>query len=143
VKVGAHGQAGVRYGLMADSLQVSANLQPFVESSVYAQGGVDALIAGGGVQANLTLLDYRGDTRLELRLDLESGTPAYTESYGCSHRIDALNGKFSAYAYIYVPRFSLRRPVGKKTYTANLFGWKGFNHQATLFEGKRSVPLYD
>jgi hypothetical protein len=142
VKLGARGEAGIAYGLMAGPLQTAVRLQPFVHTSGYAQGGIDAIVAGGGVEASLTLLDYDGEAKAELGLLLDSGSPAYTERYSYCHGIHSLDGRVSAYAFIHVPRFGIP-PWKKKTYRTTLFDWEGFETHGCPFEAERTTPLYD
>src|SRR5262249_45374273 len=55
-KLGARGQAGVRYLLAVRPAHATMQVTPFVDARVYAQVGVDLGIASGGAGGEVVLL---------------------------------------------------------------------------------------
>src|SRR5208283_1005238 len=59
VKIGAHGSAGLQYSMKLAPTAISLSGGPTVNASVYAQAGVDLVVALAGVKANLTLVNWK------------------------------------------------------------------------------------
>jgi hypothetical protein len=141
-KIGAQGTAGIAYAVALAPVKASAYVGPFVHTKVYAQVGVDIVVAGAGAGANLTLLNTDGNLNGSLSIEIDSASKPYfkwTDSYCQS--LDMLAGNVYIYAYIYVPCWALP-PWCKEEHDWNIFSWSGFHVSGCLFNDSRTLYLY-
>src|SRR5262249_18337225 len=74
-KLGARGNAGVRYLVAARPGHATLQVIPFVDAKVYVQAGVDAFLVSGGGGGEITLIknELRVGADLDLNLDPTRG----------------------------------------------------------------------
>ena len=142
VTFGVRGAAGVRYDLYASPRYAHASVVPFLNAQVYGQGGADIVVGGAGVGVNLTLLNDELEltAKAKIRTDLQNQKIFLDTSFYGYNKLDALGGNVYAYAYTYVPAFSVP-PWEKKQWNWNIWDWKGFHHEGYLFNVNESVAL--
>ena len=141
-KFGVQGTAGISYGVAIAPVKASANVAPFVHTKVYAQVGVDIVVAGAGAGANLTLLNTDGHLNGALSIEVDSASKPYfkwTDSY--SQSLDMLSGNVYVYAYVYVPCWHVP-PWCKNEWDWNVFNWSGFKASGYLFNDTKTLYLY-
>ena len=138
-RFGVRGDAGFRYNIEASgaSREAYAQLNPFVDSRAYGQGGADIVVGGAGVNVYLLLLknNLNAEAKAYVRFDDDDRNRAYLEStYSVHNDMEALSGKVYAYAYIFVPRWGIP-PWRKKQWNWNIFDWTGFKQRGYLLDG--------
>ena len=139
-KFGATGTAGINYGVAIAPLMASARVGPFVHTNVYAQAGVDLLIAEAGAGANLTLLNTDGNLNGSLSMEIDSASKPYfkwTDSY--SQSLDMLGGNVYIFAKISYPCFCC---WCTDEYNWNVFSWGGFHVSGELFNDSKTLYLF-
>jgi len=137
VKVGAKGSAGVSYFVSLRPVAAKAQLSPTANATVYAQAGVDILIASAGVGASMTLIDSDLNLGGEVAILFEGGGAFFFERfYGCVD-LNMLKGKVYVYAEIDLPW-----PLPDKEWQWTLWNWDGFHTSACLFNTTKKTPLY-
>jgi hypothetical protein len=145
-KIGAQGTAGITYAVAVAPVKASAHVGPFVHTKVYAQVGVDIVIAGAGAGADLTLLNTDGNLEGALSIEIDSTNRPYfkwTDSY--SQSLDMLSGQLYVYAYVYYPCFNpwWKPNICKKEYDWNIFPRQGgFHASGNLFKDAKILYLY-
>lgn len=142
ITFGVRGSAGLRYDLYASPRYAHASAVPFLNAQVYGQGGADIVIGGAGVGANLTLLNDELEltAKAKIRTDLQAQKIFLDANFYAYNKLDALGGNVYAYAFTYVPAFSIP-PYEKKQWNWNIWNWKGFHHEGYLFNVNESVAL--
>lgn len=141
-KIGAQGTAGIAYAVAIAPVKASAHVGPFVHTKVYAQVGVDIVVAGAGAGANLTLLNTDGNLNGSLSIELDQASkPFFKWADSYSQSLDMLSGNLYIYAYIYVPCWHLP-PWCKKEHNWNVFSWTGFHASGSLFNNSGTLYLY-
>jgi hypothetical protein len=139
---GVRGSAGIRYNLSASSRYASAQVVPYLNTQVYGQGGADIIIGGGGVGANLTLINDELDIagKAQIRTDYPNKKIYLDTALYAYNKIDALKGNVYLYAYTYVPRFGLP-PWEKKQINQNIWNWTGLHNEGYLFNFSKTATL--
>jgi hypothetical protein len=141
VTIGAQGSVGVGYSLNLYPDNVSAAASPFVNTSVYAQAGLNVVVAEAGVGVQMTLLNT------DLQLGVNAGIGFLGEFYLSSEvyadvTLDMLNGSVYVYAKVYYPCFDPWPDICNKEYKANLWSWSGYQYNSVLFDDKTTTPLH-
>jgi len=124
VKFGVRATAGVDYGLFASPANTNGRFGPFVASDVYAQAGVNIIIAKAGVSCTLVLLDNTLTLSGQLKVDADQRGPHFSAVFSIYDRFEALSGEVSLYACILVPKFALP-PWGYKCWDWEIAKWEG------------------
>ncbi|MCK4791903.1 MAG: hypothetical protein KAV87_49685, partial [Desulfobacteraceae bacterium] len=124
VKFGVRASAGVEYGLFASPADANGRFGPFVASDLYAQAGVNIIIAKAGVSCTLTLLDNTLTLSGHLKVDADQTGPYFSAVFSIYDRLEALSGEVSLYACILVPKFALP-PWGYKCWDWEIAKWEG------------------
>mgnify|MGYP001791439435 CR=1 FL=1 len=142
-RFGVRGRAGFRYNMVASvaSREAYAQLNPFVDSRAYGQGGADIVVGGAGVNVNLLLLKHNLNAEAEAKVVLLPKNRAYLQTdYSVYNDMEALSGRAYAYAYVYVPRWGIP-PLKKKQWNWNIFNWTGFKQKGYLLRGSNKTDL--
>jgi hypothetical protein len=140
VTIGAQGNVGVGYSLNLYPTNVSASANPFVNSSVYAQAGLNIVVAEAGVGVSMTLLDA------DLQLGVNAGIGWLFGFYLSSEvyadvSLDMLNGNVYVYAKVYYPCFDPWPDICNHQWNADLWSWSGLQYNSVLFDDKTITPL--
>ncbi|MCI0393124.1 MAG: hypothetical protein MOB07_30700 [Acidobacteria bacterium] len=137
VKVGAKGNAGVAYFVSLRPVAAKASLSPTANASIYAQAGVDILIASAGVGASMTLID--GDLNLggEIAIIIEGANAIFYERFYACVDLHMLKGKVYVYAEVDLPW-----PLPDKEWQWTLWNWSGYHNTSCLFNTTKKTPLY-
>ena len=139
-KLGAKGNAGVRYMLAVRPANATLQVTPFVDARVDAQVAVDLGIASGGAGGEVILLKDELTFGAELGLDFDpTRGPKLTEHVYAQNKMTALSGKVYAFVRIHVPFFS------DPEYHHDIFSWKGIQSNGYLFNLQNTnylVPNY-
>lgn len=141
VTIGAQGSVGFGYSLGLYPMYVSATAGPFVHSNVYAQAGLNALVAEAGVGVTMTLLNA------DLQLGANAGVGWFfgfyiTYQVYADAALDMLDGKVYVYAKVYYPCFDPWPDICSKQWNANLWSWTGYKYNSVLFDEHEIVPLH-
>lgn len=124
VKIGIRATAGIGYGFFLSPLYAEGSFGPFVGSDIYAQAGIDIIVASAGVSCSLILLN---DTlRLEgsLGLDADDRGVYFSAKFSIYDEFEALSGEVSFYVCVYVPAFALP-PWKEKCWDWEIAKWTG------------------
>jgi len=126
VKIGTRAALGIESALLASPVRVTNDLTPKAFADVYAQAGINIIIAEAGVECRLRLVDATMTLHGMLQRGAEDGREFLDTEYSIYRWYAALDGNLSLYLKIYVPRWGLP-PWKKKTYRNRLVGWSGFS----------------
>jgi hypothetical protein len=129
---------------MSSPLRVENEIAPFAYADVYAQAGVNILIAEAGVRCDLNLIDARLTVHGMLQRGADEGKEFLDTEYFIHRWYAALSGDLSLYAWIYVPRFGIP-PWRRKTFRTRLAGWDGYSDEKwepALTQRKHYLFLY-
>lgn len=140
VSYGVEGKVGLRYGYRLSPLNAKAYVKPYGQVDAYLKGGIDALIAGGGVAGRLELLDVALKAYGNAAFAVKNYKPYLYARAALDYNIDALDGEISAYVFVYVPRWGIP-PWKKKTYSKTITSWDGLHAQGTLADLEKWVLL--
>jgi hypothetical protein len=124
VKFGVRASAGVDYGLFVSPANANGRFGPFVASDLYAQAGLNIIIAKAGVSCTLVLLDNTLTLSGQLKADADQRGPYFSALFSIYDRFEALSGEVSLYACILVPKFALP-PWGYKCWDWEIAQWEG------------------
>jgi hypothetical protein len=144
VRLGARASVGCGSVLMSSPLRVENEIAPFAYADVYAQAGVNILIAEAGVRCDLNLIDARLTVHGMLQRGADEGKEFLDTEYFIHRWYAALSGDLSLYAWIYVPRFGIP-PWRRKTFRTRLAGWDGYSDEKwepALTQRKHYLFLY-
>src|SRR5262249_2766224 len=134
-KLGARGNAGVRYLVAARPGHATLQVIPFVDAKVYVQAGVDAFLVSGGGGGEITLIknELRVGADLDLNLDPTRG-PALVEHFYAQNQLEMLSGKVYAWARV-------NYLIGSKEWHFDLWNWKGLRTSGYLFNVHNTTYL--
>ncbi len=138
--VGVNGNAGVRYNVSLSRNGFSGTVSPFVEVNGYGEAGVDILIAGGGIGANITVAKAEVDLSATALLAWKSGKLHLTDDFSLGYDVRFLDGRIYAYAYVMVPRFGMP-PWKEKRFEHDFFSWNGYKMSGTLFNVTKDTVI--
>ena len=124
VKFGVRASAGVDYGLFLSPANANGRFGPFVGADLYAQAGLNIIIAKAGVSCTLVLLDNCLTLSGQLKADADQRGPYFSALFSIYDRFEALSGEVSLYACILVPKFALP-PWGYKCWDWEIAKWEG------------------
>uniref|UniRef100_A0A7C3MJH3 Uncharacterized protein n=1 Tax=Dictyoglomus thermophilum TaxID=14 RepID=A0A7C3MJH3_DICTH len=134
---GLRGKIGVELGAVLDPLYCSGFINPYVDTSAYAEIGLNYKVASAGVGGELTLLKDKLNINGNLNLVLQN--PVYNSYFQISakgeNELNALSGNL----YFFVQIDYL---VGKKKFKAEIYEWDGFKYSTKLFEYNSKEPAY-
>ncbi len=139
VTIGAQGSAGFDFSLNLYPMNVSASAGPFVNSSVYAQAGLNVIVAEAGVGVNMTLVNASLSLGENAGVGWLFGFYVSSELYADAN-LDMLDGNVYVYAKVYYPCFGIP-PWCSSQWNANLFSWGGIKYNSVLFDDKTITPL--
>jgi hypothetical protein len=139
VTIGAQGSAGFDFSLNLYPMNVSASAGPFVNSSVYAQAGLNVIVAEAGVGVKMTLVNASLDFGENAGVGWLLGFYVSSELYADAN-LDMLDGNVYVYAKVYYPCFGIP-PWCSSQWNANLFSWNGIKFNSVLFDDKTITPL--
>jgi hypothetical protein len=140
LKIGAHGSAGLQYSMNLAPMEVSISGGPNLNATVYAQAGVNLVVASAGVQANLTLVDWNMNFNADAGIGWLFGFYVYDDVYADS-KLNMLSGNVGLYASVTYPCWNWP-PWCTSNYNDNLFSWGGINYNSVLFNDKNIIPLH-
>jgi hypothetical protein len=140
VQLGAQGSVGVRYFVGLSPIKASAQVIPTVNARVYAQAGIDIVVASAGVGGQLRLIDLSIRIGADLTLRQNGSGLAIDEHFYAQNELTMLSGSLYVYAEVYVPRFGIP-PWTKKHYEWDLWKWKGLQVKGYLFNVHRTTAL--
>lgn len=133
-KLGIRGTAGVQYGMGLGPSGVNVSLKPKVKVDAYGQGGVDAVIASGGIGCELALLHKNLELGAEGGLTVEDGAPALKGRLYGGGSMEALSGRLYAYA-----RVDLL--VWDDEWQWDIWNFEGIKGDFTLFNEARTIKF--
>jgi hypothetical protein len=137
-KVGAgfRGSAGIRYDLYASPLYAHAKVVPYINTEAYAQCSITAVIASGGIEGKLILLNDTLDFGAIAKIDLEQPNPCFSFEYYGRNNIRTLDGALSVFAEVDLLLWSNK-------WKWDLFKWTGFSADGFVVKPERIlVDLY-
>ncbi len=135
-KFGVRASTGIDYGLFLCPLYARAGLGPFVASDVYAQAGIDLIIAEAGVRCTLILLDNTLKLEAGVGLDADE-TGLYSQAeFSIYDDLVSLSGEVDVYVCIYVPAFRLP-PWRKKCWDWEIASWEGIRARGYIVEPQK------
>jgi hypothetical protein len=139
VTIGAQGSAGIDWSLSLYPMNLSASIGPFVNSRVYAQAGLNIIVAEAGVGVSMTLVNASLDLNENAGVGWFLGFFVLSDLYADAN-LDMLDGKVYAYAKVYYPCFNIP-PWCSTQWDVNLFSWSGIKYNSVLFEDKTITGL--
>jgi len=132
VTVGTRFSAGAEYGLFLTPLYARGQVGPFVSSEVFAQVGLDLIIAEPGVRCILTLLYNSLIMESKVELDADDRGPFVAAIISCYDELEALSGELEIYVCVYVPAWDWP-PWKKKCWSWDIARWEGLKGKGYLF----------
>jgi hypothetical protein len=123
--VGFMGAAGVKYGYEVIPIQLMAFAVPYADTKLFAQLGVDIVIAGAGVGGEVTLINDHVTLQGSLSVTFEDQPSLVLELSG-KNSVDCLSGNL--YAFVRINFLFIR-----KTFKHVFFKWTGFKKDSDLF----------
>ncbi len=123
--VGFMGAAGIKYGHQVLPIEVMAFAVPYVDTKLFAQLGVDIVVAAAGVGGEVTLINDAVTLQGSLAVTFEDQPSLVLELSG-KNSVDCLSGTLYAFAKV---RFLFI----KKTFKHVFFSWTGFKKESDLF----------
>lgn len=133
---GVRGNGGVSYSMTIRPAYARLNFEPYVNSAVYAQAGVDVVVAEAGVRGSVTLLNDKLSLSASAGLYADAQKRLYYEArWSGINTITALKGKVDLYAKVDLLFYS-----DEWTYT--IFNWNGPSTRGTLFDKNFKKYLY-
>lgn len=139
VTIGAQGSAGFDFSLNLYPMNLSASAGPFVNSKVYAQAGLNIIVAEAGVGVNMTLVNASLSLGENAGVGWLLGFYVTSDLYADAN-LDMLDGNVYVYAKVYYPCFGIP-PWCSSQWNANLFSWNGIRYNSVLFEDKTITAL--
>lgn len=126
VEYGIFGEGGLEYyaGLAAGRLAMEA--VPFVETGVFASGGVDAVIVAVELRGDLILINDSFHNELSLELDLANLNRVFFTGFG-TNELSALDGKIRLLTRTGVPPFA-------STHENEIFAWQGYDYLTGAYD---------
>ncbi len=140
VTVGARGEAGFEYSMSLYPMSISLSGGPFVHTSVYAQGGLNVVVAEAGVGVSLTLVNW------DMNLGGSAGVGwlfafyVYDDVYADS-TLNLLSGNVYVYAKVYYPCLDPFPDICDSQFQTNLWSYPGYQFNSVLFDEKNVIPL--
>jgi hypothetical protein len=119
---------------------VSISGGPNVNATVYAQAGIDVVVASAGVQANLTLVKWSMNFHADAGIGWFLGFYVYDDVYADSN-LNLLSGSVGLYASVSYPCWNWP-PWCTSNYSDNLYSWGGINYNSVLFNDRTITPLH-
>jgi hypothetical protein len=123
--VGFIGAAGIEFGYTVIPIQILASTVPYVDTKLYAQLGVDIIIASAGVAGEVTLINDHMTFSASASVTFEDQPSLVLEMSG-KNSVDCLSGTLYAYAKI-------RILFIKKTIRHVFYKWTGYKKDSDLF----------
>jgi len=139
VTIGARGEAGFQYSLSLVPNHISIAGGPFVHSSVYAQAGLNVVVAEAGMGVTLTLVNLD----MTLHGDVGYGWAFgffLTDDIYVDTNLNLLSGGVYVYAKVVYPCFDIP-PWCWAEFDHTLWSWNGFNFNSVLFNDTNNIPL--
>ena len=140
VTIGARGEAGFQYSLSLDPWSVSLGGGPFVHSSIYAQAGLNVVIAEAGVGVTLTLVSWDMNVGGYTAIGWMNGLYVVDELYA-DHTLDMLSGSLYVYLKVFYPCLDPWPDICSDQFQDNVFAWNGFHYDSVIFDQKDKIPL--
>lgn len=135
--VGFKGESGVRYAFHVSPLYADAKVTPYINTWAYAECSIDAFIAEGGVEGNLTLLKDTLDLGAKAGIGVDEPEPYFYVEYYGRNNIETLSGSIKAFAKVDLILWS-----NKWNWT--LFHWDGFKNDGFVIPAERmKISLYE
>jgi hypothetical protein len=140
VTIGARGEAGLEYSLSLYPMSISLSGGPYVHASVYAQGGLNLVVAEAGVGITMTLLNY------DMNLGGSAGVGwlfafyVYDDVYADS-TLSMLSGNAYVYAKVYYPCLDPFPDICDSQFQTSLWSWPGLVYNSVTFDAKNVIPL--
>ena len=151
VEAGAEGKVGIVFLTRQTGFWANGHVVPFLDTTAYAAGYVNAVIAQAGVEAKLSplfrdALDLYGLAAMA-SYQVDAGNGQKYLSFIASTQVDLLNevtalsGQVNLFLKIIRPKF-----IGWKwkKYVMNLFSWEGVYAKGYIFsKDNLAVPVYN
>jgi hypothetical protein len=138
--IGAQGSAGFQYSLQLYPTSLNLSGGPFVHTNVYAQAGLNVVVAEAGVGVNLVLVNW------DMNLGGSGGVGwllkfyVYDDLYADSD-VNLLAGSIYIYAKVYYPCLDPWPDICNSQWQTNLWSWNGLQFNSVLFDEKDTIPL--
>jgi hypothetical protein len=139
VKIGIQGTAGFQYAVTVAPLKATGTFAPSIKSSVYAQVGVDVVVASAGVGGRLVLLNLDGNLDGGVAIVPAAGNKlnyGYNLSY--QQTIDTLDGDL--YAFVTVGDCDFFGFCHQ--FDHSFFSYTGIKSSGYLFNESKTVPVF-
>jgi hypothetical protein len=141
VTVGAQGSVGFQYSLSLYPMSVNLSGGPFAHTNVYAQAGLNVVVAEAGVGASLTLVNWDMNLGGSAGVGWLLGFYVYDDVYADSN-LNLLGGKVYVYAKVYYPCFDPFPDICDSQWQTSLWSWDGLKYNSVLFDQKNIIPLH-
>jgi hypothetical protein len=142
LEVGALATGRIDYTYALAGLKADADLTPTVLATAFASVGIDLLVVGAKVQANLTIIAESLDMAGHLNVNVpRNGLPTLDTKASVYNTLSTLDGNLQVIAWIMVPRFGWV-PFKKKEFEYELFDWDGLKTEGALFSYEDAFDLY-
>lgn len=133
IRYGIIGDAGLSYSAAIQVGAVEVDADPYVDSSVYASGGIDAMLAEVRAEGDLTLIKDDFDADFRMMLDLAS-LDSFRFEATADNQFNALDGRVTVLAESRVPGLS-------RTYEQDLLSWDGYDRYDQAFDVAVDLPI--
>lgn len=140
VTVGAQGSVGFDYSISLYPISVNLSGGPFAHTNVYAQAGLNVVIAEAGVGASLTLVNWDMNLGGNTGVGWLFGFYLYDDVYADSN-LNLLGGSVYVYAKVYYPCLDPWPDICDSQWQTNLWSWSGLQYNSVLFDQRNIIPL--
>jgi hypothetical protein len=141
VTVGAQGNVGFQYSLSIYPMSLNLSGGPFAHTNVYAQAGLNVVVAEAGVGASLTLVNWDMNLGGSVGVGFLLGFYVYDDVYADSN-LNMLGGSVYVYAKVYYPCLDPWPDICDSQWQTNLWSWGGLHYNSVLFDQRNTTPLH-
>jgi len=144
VEVAVHATAGFRYFVGLRPVAAQARIVPYANAGIYGKAGVDVVVGGAGVGAQLQLiqdeLELGGNARLDPPTSASAKPSFYVHFYG-KNSLTALKGRLWVWARI-GPNISVFGHKLYKEYEFTIFQYNGITiGSGYIFNEEKRIPI--
>ena len=111
-----------------------------MHSSIYAQAGLNVVIAEAGVGVTLTLVSWDMNVGGYTAIGWMNGLYVVDELYA-DHTLDMLSGNLYVYLKVFYPCLDPWPDICSDQFQDNVFAWNGFHYDSVIFDQKDKIPL--
>jgi hypothetical protein len=138
--IGTKGSVGFQYSINLFPTNISISGGPFVHTSVYAQAGLNVVIAEAGVGVQLTLVNW--DMTLHGTVGIGWNEHLFIQEHlYADSNLNMLGGSMYIYAKVYYPCLDPWPDICNSEFHTDLWAWEGLQYNSVLFDVQNTTLL--